>query len=124
MQSLYSKAFGELQTLDFQEVQGLGKRTGDGWAVVFERKFDTGRAGHALFAPSTNMDMAFAVWDGSQDERNGKKAVSQFVTLGIAAAPVETGGGSNTRTILFAAALGLGLVVIGGGLAVYGYRER
>ena len=118
------KLFGELQTLDFQEVQGLGKRTSDGWAVVFERKFDTGHPGHAVFAASTRMDMAFAVWDGSQDERNGKKAVSQFVTLGIAAAPVETGGGSNTRTILFAAALGLGLVVIGGGLAVYGYRER
>lgn len=124
VQSLYSKAFGELQTLDFQEVQGLGKRTSDGWAVVFERKFDTGHAGHAVFAASTRMDMAFAVWDGSQDERNGKKAVSQFVTLGIAAAPVSTGGGSNTRTILFAAGLGLGLVVIGGGLAVYGYRER
>ena len=124
VQSLYSKAFGELQTLDFQEVQGLGKRTGDGWAVVFERKFDTGRAGHALFAPSTNMDMAFAVWDGSQDERNGKKAVSQFVTLSIAAAPAVTGGGDHTKTIILAAALGIGLVVVGGGLAIYGYREN
>lgn len=124
VQSLYSKAFGELQSLDFQEVQGLGKRTADGWAVVFERKFDTGRNGHAVFAPSTRMDMAFAVWDGSQDERNGKKAVSQFVTLGIAAAPLSTERGSSTQTILFAAAAGLGVVAIGGGLAIYGYRER
>lgn len=123
VQSLYSKAFGELQTLDFQEVQGQGKRTADGWAVVFQRTFDTGRPGHALFAASTQMDMAFAVWDGSQDERNGKKAVSQFVTLGISGAPVATGGGDNTRTILFAVGLGVGLVIIGGGLAVYGYRE-
>ncbi len=70
------------------------------------------------------MDMAFAVWDGSQDERNGKKAVSQFVTLSIAAAPAVTGGGDHTKTIILAAALGIGLVVVGGGLAIYGYREN
>ena len=123
VQALYSKAFGELQALDFQEVQGLGKRTPDGWAVVFERSFDTGHPGHAVFAPSTRMDMAFAVWDGSNDERNGKKAVSQFVTLGIGAAPALSQQGDSTKTILFAAALGIGVVAIGGGLAFYGYRE-
>jgi hypothetical protein len=31
--------------------------------------------------------MAFAVFDGSLDVRNGKKAVSHFVTLEIAQAP-------------------------------------
>lgn len=123
VQSLSSRAFGELQALDFQEVQGQGARTADGWSVVFERTFDTGHLGHAVFALSTKMDMAFAVWDGSNDERNGKKAVSQFVTLGIAGAPVASGSRDSTKAIALATVLGLAVFAIGGGLAFYGYRE-
>lgn len=123
VQTLQSRAFGELTALSSQNVAGFGKHSSEGWSVVFTREFDTGRTGHAVFAPSTKTDMAFAVWDGNQDERNGRKAVSQFVTLNIAAAPAFEEQGGRMGIVLFAAALMLGMAVIGIGLATYGYRE-
>lgn len=123
VQSLNSRAFGELTALNFQDVSGAGKHTTEGWAVVFTREFDTAHPGHAVFAPSTKVDMALAVWDGSNDERNGRKAVSQFVTLGIGASPAFSEGDNNTGMIAFAAVLLVGLTILGVGLAAYGYRE-
>ena len=123
VQSLHSRAFGELTALNVQDVAGFGKHTSDGWAVVFSRDFETANAGHAAFAASTRMDMAFAVWDGDQDERNGRKSVSQFVTLGIGAAPAFEDGGSNAGVLALAGVLVLGVTAIGVGLAAYGYRE-
>ncbi|MBK6560849.1 ethylbenzene dehydrogenase-related protein [Candidatus Amarobacter glycogenicus] len=95
VQSLYSRAFGELTTLANQDVQGMGKHTADGWSVVFARDFASINPGHASFAASTTVDMAFAVWDGDKDERNGRKAVSQLVTMNIGAADAFEDGGSN-----------------------------
>lgn len=123
VQSLHSRAFGELTALNVQDVQGFGKHTADGWAVVFSRDFETLNAGHAAFAASTRMDMAFAVWDGDKEERNGRKSVSQFVTLGIAAAPAFDDEGSSTGILALAGVLVLGVTAIGAGLAAYGYRE-
>ena len=124
VQSLYSRAFGELTTLANQDVQGMGKHTADGWSVVFARDFASINPGHASFAASTTVDMAFAVWDGDKDERNGRKAVSQLVTMNIGAADAFEDGGSNLSIMLIAGALLLVVAGLGAGLAVYGYREK
>ena len=123
VQTLSARAFGELSSLANQDVQGSGKHDGTGWAVVFVREFETANPGHAAFAASTRTDMALAVWDGSKDERNGMKAVSQFVTLNIGAAPAYEEGGFNRTAVLFAVGLFAGVAAIGVGLATYGYRE-
>lgn len=124
VQSLYSRAFGELTALNVQDVEGLGTHTDQGWAVVFTRDFLSENPGHASFAPSTSVDMAFAVWDGKEDERNGKKAVSQLVTMNIGTAGAFEEDGSMVGTMAIAAALLLGVAGLGVGLAVYGYREK
>ncbi|HET8943574.1 MAG TPA: ethylbenzene dehydrogenase-related protein, partial [Dehalococcoidia bacterium] len=87
VQSLTSKAFGELAALAIQDVSGKGSYTADGWQVVIARNFSTGNPSTVTFSPNAKMDMAFAVWDGSKEERNGRKAVSQFVTLSVASSP-------------------------------------
>jgi DMSO reductase family type II enzyme heme b subunit len=124
VQSLISRTFGELTAAGTQDVSGLGERTDDGWAVVFSRPFASVNASYAEFAPSTQTDMALAVWDGSNDERNGRKSVSQFVTLKIGDAPAFAGDGNNNVWIALAAVgLLLGVSAVGAGLAMYGYRE-
>lgn len=123
VQSLSARAFGELASLSVQDVQGFGKHSDTGWAVVFSRQFETTNAGHAAFAPSTTTDMAVAVWDGSKDERNGQKAVSQFMTLEVGAAPAFDSSGGNTTIILLAVGLFVVVAALGIGLAVYGARE-
>jgi len=123
VQTLSARAFGELAALANQDVQGNGRHDGSGWAVVFVRNFETANPGHAAFAASTKTDMALAVWDGSKDERNGMKSVSQFVTLNIGAAPAYEKGGFNKTAVLLAAGLFVGVAALGIGFATYGYRE-
>lgn len=123
VQSLYAESFGVLSALTFQDVNGAGKHDGTGWSVVFTRDLETTLPGHVAFASNTRIDMAFAVWDGSKEERNGRKAVSQFVTLGIGdAAAYEADDNSGGYFALAAAAL-LGVSGIGVALGAYGYKE-
>lgn len=123
VQTLSARAFGELTALAQQDVQGFGKHSADGWSVVFSRQFETANPGHAAFSASTATDVAVAVWDGSKDERNGQKSVSQFVTMQIGAAPAFEDDGVNTPVVLLAAGLFAGVAAIGIGLAAYGARE-
>lgn len=123
VQSLYAESFGVLSALTFQDVTGFGERDGDGWSVVFTRELETTLPGHVAFAANTRIDMAFAVWDGSKEERNGRKSVSQFVTLSIGDAPafkVQEGGGNY---IGLAVGMLFGMVGIGLALGAYGYKE-
>ena len=123
VQSLISRTFGELTAAGTQDVSGLGQRTADGWAVVFSRPFTSASTAYAEFAPSTQTDMAVAVWDGANDERNGRKSVSQFITLKVGGAPAYESESSNTLLILGAAGLLAGVTALGAGFAIYGYRE-
>lgn len=81
--SLLAGGFGTL------EVDGQGGLDGhavhkDGrWMVVFSRPFTPDTDAQPSFDSSTPVDVAFAVWDGSNDERDGIKSVSAFTRLQI-----------------------------------------
>ncbi|MBA4181651.1 MAG: hypothetical protein C0506_13765 [Anaerolinea sp.] len=122
VQTLISRTFGTLSPANVQDVAGKGVRAGDGWAVVFSRAYRGSDFDQAAFAAGTKTDMAVAVWNGSEDDRNGRKSVSQFVTLQIAATEVPGGGGNGMVFGLAVLSL-LGLSAIGVGLAVYGMKE-
>lgn len=123
VQTLISHTFGTLAPANVQDVVGKGVRVGDGWAVVFSRSYASADFNQAKFAADTRTDMAVAVWNGSEDDRNGRKSVSQFVTLKMGGAEMP-GGGSNSTSVAVLAVLSLaGLSALGVGLAVYGMRE-
>lgn len=123
VQTLVSQAFGQLTTSSVQDVQGKGAWENETWAVVFARAYTSEGPEHAGFSGGARTDIAFAVWDGSQDERNGMKSASQFVTLSIAGAKAPGGGGFSATWAILAAAMFVGLSALGVGLGVYGYRE-
>lgn len=123
VQTLVAHAFGTLATANVQDVAGKGARVGDGWAVVFSRQYAAGDVDQAVFAPGTQTDMAIAVWNGSEGDRNGRKSVSSFVTLRVSSAATNNGGGNSGLVLTLAAVSLVGLSVLGVGLAAHGMRE-
>jgi DMSO reductase family type II enzyme heme b subunit len=61
-----------------------GGHRGGKWVVVFQRPLLPGNGEFARFEPGTTAKIAFAVWDGSNAERAGQKAVSGvFIDLAL-----------------------------------------
>ncbi|MCC6381891.1 MAG: hypothetical protein IT304_05240 [Dehalococcoidia bacterium] len=124
VQTLVSQTFGTLTIANVQDVRGQGAWNNGNWAVVFTRSYAGADPSQAAFADGATTDMAFAVWNGSEGDRNGRKSVSAFVRLTISGTDLGAGGGDNTLAIALAVALLGGTVVIGAGLAISGYREK
>ncbi len=92
VQNLVAEAFGTLAPSVDQTVLGNGTHNGDEWAVVIARPFLGSTLHEAAFELGTTTDIAFAVWDGDQDERNAQKAISQFVRLEVSGGAAIGGG--------------------------------
>jgi len=123
VQNLVAQAFGTLAPAGSQTVSGHGVYEDGRWQVVFARSFDAASDEEAAFAPGKKTDVAFAVWDGANGERDGMKSVSQFVTLNISSAPLSVEGESNWPWVVTAVALFLAFTLIGLAFAWYGYRR-
>ena len=53
-----------------------GRYRDGGWVLVFQRPLHPGSGEFAHFEPGTSAKISFAVWDGSNAERAGQKAIS------------------------------------------------
>lgn len=97
-QNYYASGFGSLSHAPEQNVQARGSRNGEEWSVVFVREHTTNGTEDAVFEREEPMYLAFAVWNGSKAEVNGKKSITlQFSTLDTASgelAAADSGGGS------------------------------
>lgn len=86
VEALVAKGFGTLTSLpaDKQTVEGKGVWQDGAWSVVVRRP-------RSSDAPPTlsggTVVAAVAVWDGSAGDRNGQKAVSQWMKLSLGGAP-------------------------------------
>lgn len=120
VQDLVARAFGTLSPAPDQLVAGHGGYENGRWYVVFRRSFEGLGPDQAGFSDGGTTDMAVAVWDGSQDERDGRKSVSQFLRLQIMPGTTADDDG---LMIGLAIAVFVGLTAIGVGVAVYGLRE-
>lgn len=122
VQTLVSHAFGTLSKANTQDVAGKGVYDGKNWAVVFQRTLSAGDVNEAAFTKGATTDMAFAVWNGSEGDRNGRKSVSQFVRLSLSGTEIVSDE-SNPLAWALVAALFVGFVGVGVGLGLYGYKE-
>jgi len=86
-QDLVAQGFGTIGPAAAQAVTAHGVFEGryetGRWAVVFARPFGSPGDGQPAFRVKEETDVAFAVWNGSAGDRNGKKSVSQFAKLSI-----------------------------------------
>lgn len=89
IENLVAEGFGSLTTADVQDVAGAGEWRDGVWRVSFSRGFDAAAPGLARFAVGDEQLVAFAVWDGAVDERNGQKAIAQFINLALTDTPAR-----------------------------------
>lgn len=69
------------QPLKQQNVQGKGIWHDGFWSVVFIRDLRSKDADDVKFASDKSVPVAFAIWNGEQDDRNGRKMVSNWYQM-------------------------------------------
>ena len=77
MEDLIAMGPGSLSRADSAQSDGSGRRSGDGWEVVITRPLPDGleRGGRSV--------VAFAVWDGADDEAGSRKMRSGWIPLAV-----------------------------------------
>lgn len=92
VENLVAGGFGSLTPDPNPVVTGWGEWRDGTWRVVFSRPLEVGREGNVRFAPGLT-DVAFAVWDGAAEERDGMKSVASFLALRLSGESLGEGGG-------------------------------
>ena len=89
VEDLIAGGFGTLtsQPAEEQNVQGFGAWKDGKWQVIFSRNLESSEPDDVSFLPGKTYSLAFAVWDGANEERNGQKSTSQWVSLQLLSAP-------------------------------------
>jgi hypothetical protein len=111
-------SFGTLTQADDQMVDGSGEWRDGSWRALFARDLDVGD-GYSRFSVGESTNVALAVWDGSENERNGNKSVSQFLTLSVSDEIAEGGGGIEAWQI---ALIAVGMAALVSVLAFFGWQ--
>jgi dimethylsulfide dehydrogenase subunit gamma/complex iron-sulfur molybdoenzyme family reductase subunit gamma len=75
-ETLIAAGFGTLTPASVQDARGLGVRTTKGWAVVLARRLTPASEDGVQLDGTREIPIAFAVWNGSNRERDGVKAVT------------------------------------------------
>lgn len=78
-----ARGFGTLksQPASSQNVQGKGLWRDGFWNVVFVRALKSKEAEDVKFTSNEPVPVAFAVWNGEQHDRDGRKVISNWYTL-------------------------------------------
>lgn len=78
VQKMYAEGFGTLEPSHKQDAQGQGVWRDGTWRIVISIPR---QQAFFKFTEGSPIPLAFAVWDGSRNERNGQKAYSVWHTL-------------------------------------------
>lgn len=108
IQDLSAVGFGSLTPSADQNVVGRAEWAEGKWEMVFARSLDGNSNQQVDLRSGSSMDIAFAIWDGSEQERNGKKSVSQLIVLNLSDEGL-TGSSTGSVILIFA-----GSVVVAG----------
>ena len=119
VQNLVAGGFGTLAALDSQVIAGVGSHGETGWSVTMARPFTPPGELQPTFSPGGIMDVAFAVWNGDNDDRNGKKSVSAFMRMAVDDDTFDgvgsVSGSTTSRVAITVAFVGIvGVAIIAG----------
>lgn len=87
VENLVAEGFGTITPLEGQDVEAKGVWKNGKWDVVVKRKFNS--ASGAALKGDMIIPIAFAVWDGTNSERDGIKSISPWHLLKIGEAQIE-----------------------------------
>ena len=90
VEDLVATGFGTLERQGHYDADGWAVWQDGSWSAVIARPMTTRDAEDAQFKAGQTLSIAFAVWDGDNGERDGRKAASSWVTMAIDA-PVGDG---------------------------------
>ncbi|MBI4659844.1 MAG: c-type cytochrome [Verrucomicrobia bacterium] len=78
-----ARGFGTMtsQPLKSQNVQGKGVWRDDFWNVLYVRELKSKDADDVKFVSGKPVSVAFAIWNGEQRDRNGRKVISNWFQL-------------------------------------------
>jgi mono/diheme cytochrome c family protein len=71
----------EAQPAKGQNVQGKGLWFDGHWSVLFVRELQSSDPDDVAFSPGKPVQVAFAIWDGENRDRNGRKVISNWFRL-------------------------------------------
>lgn len=121
VEDLTAGGFGTLtaQGAAGQNVHGKGVWRDGKWRVVFDRALESDEADDMTFELGQVASIAFAAWDGSNGERNGQKATSNWYSFqleGEAPAPpaqwAPPGAPELVQMLAFVAGIGLAIWIM------------
>jgi dimethylsulfide dehydrogenase subunit gamma/complex iron-sulfur molybdoenzyme family reductase subunit gamma len=75
-QNLVAHGFGSATPMPFEGLKSAAVRTDSGWAVVLTRSLGVKPDDGVILQGKGTIPVAFAVWDGENQERDGLKAVT------------------------------------------------
>src|SRR3989338_3894727 len=81
VEELLAEGFGTLTTQKKQNALGRGVWKDGAWHVVFVRKLKTGDKQDPILKSGIPTSLGFAVWDGSHDDRGGRKNYAPWIAL-------------------------------------------
>lgn len=86
---LNAEGFGTItpQLPEFQNVEGAGEWQDGEWTVVFLRTLESQGKWDAVLKIDAPVLVAFAVWDGVKDDRNGRKVITVWQRLNVQREP-------------------------------------
>ena len=89
VEELNAEGFGTItpQRPENQDIQGYGEWKDGEWTVVFVREMNSMSKWDANFTGKGPLLVAFAVWDGEKEDRNGRKVISVWQRLNVNLAP-------------------------------------
>ena len=82
---LNAEGFGTItpQRPENQDIQGYGEWKDGEWTVVFVREIAAMSKWDVDFTSKSAILIAFAVWDGEKEDRNGRKVISVWQRLNV-----------------------------------------
>lgn len=75
-ENIVAHGFGSATRVPFNGLKSAAERTSSGWAVVLTRPLRVKPDEGASLTAKGTMPVAFAAWDGANEERDGLKAVT------------------------------------------------
>lgn len=80
VENLIAEGFGTITPLDLQDTSGTGLWNNDKWSVIIKRNLGS-ISGGVILKKNSAFPIAFAVWDGNEQECDGQKSISVWHIL-------------------------------------------